>query len=87
VAVKLYIPIQAVVNRSELLQIFMVDTPIVDPTTGRVLQILKDPPWGAYGPVPGDPAWFSPMVDSRRAVCQVLSSYALGRCLRAGGYF
>jgi hypothetical protein len=80
----LNLPIQAVVDRSAPLQLFLVDTPV--PAVHPVL-ILRNPIGGTYGPMPSDPAVSSSRVNPRLAVCQVLSAYAVPRCLRGGGYF
>jgi hypothetical protein len=84
---QLNLPIQAVVDRSVPLQRFVVDTPVVDPQTGTLLAILKNPVGGVHGPDPNDPMGFSSAVNPRLAVCQILSGYAIPRCLLGGGYF
>ena len=40
-----------------------------------------------FGSDPNDPAWFSSQVDPRSGICSLLSSYAVGACLRRGRYF
>ena len=52
----LSLPIQAAVDREAMLQRFVVDTPVIDPTTGKVLEILRNPINGSYGPEPNDPS-------------------------------
>ena len=85
----LHLPIQAVVDRRTPLSL----GPLIDqevrqpPKTGKVIQILRSPVDGPYGFDPNEPAWFPPQVNPRTAVCQMLSSYAVSRCLRGGGYF
>jgi hypothetical protein len=81
------LPIQGVVDRSAPLQHFMIDTRIVDPNTGSVLQIFRNPAGGVHGPDPNDPAGFSPLVNPLLAVCQILSADARPRCMAGGGYF
>ncbi len=84
----LHLPIQAVVDRSmPLSKAPVIDLEVRDPQTKRVIQILRNPVDGPYGFDPGDPVWFPPQVNPRIAVCQVLSSYAVSRCLRGGRYF
>ena len=51
----LHLPTQAVVDRSVLLEMFLVETPIRD-TRGTLIQILKNTTTGGpFGPLPGDP--------------------------------
>jgi hypothetical protein len=84
----LHLPIQAVVDRAVPLSYApLIDQEVRNPKTNELIQILRGPVDGPYGPDPGDPAWFPPQVNGRIAVCQVLSSYAVSRCLRGGGYF
>jgi len=85
----MHLPIQAVVDRAAPLGIApMIRQEVHNPKKPReVIQILLSPWHGPYGSDPGDPAWFPPQVNPRTAVCQVLSSYAVSRCLRGGGYF
>jgi hypothetical protein len=84
----LHLPIQAVVDRRAPLSLApMIDQEVHEPKTGKVIQILRAPVHGPYGFDPNDPVWFPPHVNPRTAVCQVLSSYAVSRCLRGGGYF
>lgn len=83
----LKLPVQGAVDRSSPLDIYLVAQPVTD-TSGRTLEILKDPVGGseAVG-LPGDPAWFPESVNPQVAVCHILSSYAMSRCLRGRGYF
>lgn len=81
----LKLPIQATVDRATPPDIFLVATEVTD-STGRVIETLKNPVGGPYGPLPADPGYF-PAVDPRLAVCHVLSGYARARCARGGGYF
>jgi len=86
----LNLPTQAVVDRTAPLSFATIDKevrPTRGPRAGQVIQILQDPVDGPFGFHPSDPAWFPPHVNPRIAVCQVLSSYAVSRCLRGGGYF
>ena len=84
----LHLPIQAVVDRAMPLSIApLIDQEVRDPQSKRVIEILRNPVGGPYGSDPGDPVWFPPQVNPRIAVCQVLSSYAVSRCLRGGRYF
>ena len=82
----LHLPIQAVVDRRTPLSL----APMLDKEVrsgNKVIQILRTPVDGPYGFDPNEPAWFPPQVNPRTAVCQMLSSYAVSRCLRGGGYF
>lgn len=84
----LHLPIQGVVDRSELFKYEpLLLKPVIDPNTNIEIQILATQPDGPYGTDPNDPAWFSPSVNPRVAVCHILSSYAAARCSRGGGYF
>jgi hypothetical protein len=80
------LPVQGVVDRSALLDIYLVGTPVID-DDGKTVEILEDPVGGPYGALPGDPAWFPQSVNPRLAVCHTLSGYAAARCLRGRGYF
>jgi hypothetical protein len=82
----LNLPIQTVVDRSVPLSYTTVDQEVRN-RDGQLIQILRNPVDGPYGSEPGDPVWFPQHVNPRIAVCQVLSSYAVSRCLRGGGYF
>lgn len=84
----LHLPIQDVVDRSELFTYPpFLRTPVIDKQTNKVIQILATQVDGSYGAEPSDPAWFPPSVNPRVAVCHILSSYAVSRCSRGGGYF
>jgi hypothetical protein len=74
-----HLPVQAVVDRSDLLQPMMVDIEVI--ANGTVIQILRYPEFGPYGRDVNDPAWFSDRVSPRTAICGVLAPYAAARCL------
>jgi hypothetical protein len=78
------LPVQAVVNRLSPLEPMLVDIEIL--SDGKVIQILRYPEFGPYGPDPNDPGWFSTPVNPR-AVCAVLAPYAAARCLAGVGYW
>lgn len=82
--VKGRVPVQSVVDRSDLLEPTTVD---IEVTTedGTVIQILRYPQFGPYGGDPNDAAWFSDLVNSRRAICGALAPYAAARCLAGVG--
>jgi hypothetical protein len=83
----LRLPVQAIVDRREVLAEFTVDTNIVDPKPPHaLLKILRDPVFGPYGNMPADPGSFSRQFNAATAVCAVLSAPAAARCMRAGGY-
>lgn len=82
----LNLPIQAVVDRSVLLSYATIDQEVRN-NEGQLIQILRSPVDGPFRREPSDPSWFPPHVNPRIAVCQVLSAYAVSRCLRGGGYF
>jgi len=77
---ELKLPVQAVVDRSVLLDVYLLS---------RTVQgtVVKDPVDGPYGALPGDPVWFSPMVDPRLRACEMFPGYGNGWCLSGGGYF
>jgi hypothetical protein len=82
----LKLPVQAAVDRSVPLDIYLVRQPV--PPTGPAEEFLEDPVGGAEAvALPGDPAWFPKSVNPQVAVCQVLSGYAAAQCLRGRGYF
>jgi hypothetical protein len=82
----LHLPVQAVVDRSAPLSYATIDQEVRN-DKGQLIQILRNPVDGPYGREPADPGWYPRHVDPRMAVCQILSSYAVARCLRGGGYF
>lgn len=84
----LRLPVQATVDRSARLDIYLVPggTPVTD-SKGNVIAILKNPVGGPYGSLPGDPAWFPDTVNTRLAVCHILSGYAAARCPGGMGAF
>jgi hypothetical protein len=82
----LRLPVQATVDRSASLDIYLVATPVTD-SSGHVVEILENPVGGPYGALPGDPAWFPATMNTRLAVCHVLSGYAAARCRAGRGYF
>jgi hypothetical protein len=82
----LNLPVQAVVDRSAPLSYTTIDQEVRN-KDGVLIQIVRNPVDGPYGREPSDPGWFPPYVNPRMAVCQILSSYAVSRCLRGGGYF
>jgi hypothetical protein len=72
---QLRLPIQAApVNRSDIPQPFLVDF--------GPFKIIPE-----VDPQPDPHSYFSSEVDSRIAICPVLSAYAVAGCLRAGGLF
>jgi hypothetical protein len=73
----LYLPIQAAVDRSTPLEIYLVEQPIT--VDGNVVEILANPVGGPYGPLPGDPAWFARRLDPRVAAGQLAARYAASR--------
>jgi hypothetical protein len=75
---QLKLPVQGVVDRAAILDIYQIPNPVTDPDTPQGLQ---------FGTLPNDPDWFSERVNPRVAVCQILSSYAAARCLHGRGYF
>jgi hypothetical protein len=82
----LKLPVQAAVDRSVPLDIYLVRQPV--PPTGTAEEILEDPVGGAEAvALPGDPAWFPKSVNPQVAVCQILSGYAAAQCRRSRGYF
>jgi hypothetical protein len=82
----LKLPVQATVDRSIPLDVYLVPQPV--PPDGPPLEIVKDPVGGREAAaLPGDPAWFPESVNPRVAVCQILSGYAAAQCLRGRGYF
>jgi hypothetical protein len=83
----LHLPIQGVVDRRTPLSLAPMIDKEVRNKDGVVIQILRSPVAGPYGFDPNEPAWFPPQVNPRTAVCQVLSSYAVSRCVRGRGYF
>jgi hypothetical protein len=83
----LKLPVQAAVDRSVPLDIYLVRQP-VPPTGPPYLEYLEDPVGGAEAvALPGDPAWFPKSVNPQVAVCQILSGYAAAQCRRGRGYF
>jgi hypothetical protein len=78
----LRLPVQAVVDREEMLQPFMIDTPITDPTTGKVLEVLRAPVNGSHGSEPSDPAFFCAKIDFRVGLGHVFSSDTVPDCAR-----
>jgi len=82
----LRLPVQSVVDRSVLLDIYLVAQPVT--VNGVTVEILKDPVGGSEAvPLPGDPAWFPESINPQVAVCHILSGYAAAQCLRGRGYF
>ncbi len=77
---QLKLPVQGVVDRSMLLDIYLVATPVID-ATGKTVEILKNPVGGPYGALPGDPCRFRESVNPHFGVCHVLSGYAVAPCL------
>lgn len=75
---ELKLPVQGVVDRAAVLDIYLIPNPVSDPEEPKGLPL---------GALPGDPAWFPESVNPRVAVCKILPGYAAGRCLRARGYF
>lgn len=74
----LKLPVQGVVDRAAVIDIYLIPNPVHDP----------DEPQGlAFGALPGDPVWFPESVNPRVAVCKILSGYAAASCLGARGYF
>lgn len=74
----LKLPVQGVVDRAAVIDIYLIPNPVHDP----------DEPQGLiFGTLPGDPAWFPESVNPRVAVCKILSGYAAASCLGARGYF
>ena len=83
-AVPAILPVQAPVDRTNLLDVFSIDTE-VKKSDGTVLRILRRP-WGfPLGPLPGDPGPVPIGFDTRQGVCHVLSTNAAAPCLRAVG--
>jgi hypothetical protein len=62
---ELMLPVQAAVDRSELLDVYLVSILTHDNQTGEPL-IRKEPVGGPYGSLPGDPAAFTPGPAARR---------------------
>jgi hypothetical protein len=71
----LRLPVQGVVDRSVLLHMYLISTPVID-STGKTVEILKDPVGGPYGALPADPAWFGEGAGYRFAVCLLRSRRA-----------
>lgn len=82
----LKLPNQVSIDRSVPLSSYMLTIVITD-NHGDVIQKLNNPIGGPYGAVPSDPAYFPDGVNTRVAVCQVLTANAAMRCLRFGGNF
>ena len=61
---ELALPVQAVVDRSIILDVYLVSTLLHDKTTGEPV-ILRAPVGGPFGPLPGDPATFTASARSR----------------------
>jgi hypothetical protein len=79
VYMQLKLPVQAAVDRSVPLAIYLVATDVFD-SGGNIVEILNEPVGGSYGSLPGDPAWSAANVNPRLAVCRLLSGYASARC-------
>jgi hypothetical protein len=80
---KVELPVQAApINRSKLLQRFMIHVPAGKNPEGKdeFLDVVR-------GPEPNDRAYFSPEVDPSLGVCRIVSSYAVAPCFWAGGLF
>jgi hypothetical protein len=77
------LPVQSVVDRTTVLEPMLVDTAITH--NGKVLEILRYPVFGPYGPLPSDPARFADDVNPRTALCGVLAPYARAECVAHGG--
>ena len=75
---QLKLPVQGVVDRAATLDIYLIPNPVTDPDTPQGLQ---------FGTLPNDPVWFPESVNSRVAVCHILSGHAAARCLHGRGYF
>lgn len=73
----LYLPIQATVDRSILLEIYLVTQSITE--NGNVIEILGNPVGGPYGALPGDPAWFRGNLGPRTTAYQLAARYAASR--------
>lgn len=80
------LPVQAVVDRSVLLDMFMRSVYVRD-KDGSVIQILKNPVGGPYGMMPGDLGWFSVSIDPRVLGCEMFRGHDAGRCAVRGRYF
>jgi hypothetical protein len=72
----------APIDRSKLLQTFMVGYPVGEIAAGKteLLRVVS-------GPEPNDKAHFSRWVNPSLGICRMLSSYAVGPCFRTGGLF
>jgi hypothetical protein len=74
-----YLPVQAVVDRTDMLSPKLVDIDIFD-VQGNIIQVLRYPEFGAYGRLPSDPGVFSLPVSFGTAICPTLAAYAAARC-------
>jgi hypothetical protein len=77
------LPALGVVDRHARLSFGTLDRPVRQ--DGTVIQILRYPVFGSYGPDPNDPAWFSHRIGGRVAVCNALAPYAAARSFARGG--
>jgi hypothetical protein len=74
------LPVQTVVDRTVPPDVFYIDEKFPE-------LILRQEYGAPAGRLPGDPAHFPPDLDSRSAVCHVLSPVAAMRCLGNRFYF
>jgi hypothetical protein len=74
------LPVQGIVDRRQALGPAMMDVKLITPS-GKLVEVLRVPVGGNYGPSPADPARFSERVNPRTAVCGVLAPYAAAACL------
>lgn len=72
------IPTQFAVDRSEPLERFRLDIPIVE--NDRVIQVLRFPPFGRTGPDPAEPPAFSRRSDASHSICSILAPRAALQC-------
>jgi hypothetical protein len=76
------LPVQAAVNRSEVLQAQTVDIVIRD-RNGNIEETLRFPVFGRFGRDVNDPGRFTPVPPT--AICAMLSPFAAARCMAGGG--
>jgi hypothetical protein len=76
------VPIQASpVDRRVLLARFVIEVPAGLNPAGKDAFVDE-----VLGPEPNDRAYFSARRNTKFAVCRILSSYAVGRCLRGEAF-
>lgn len=69
------LPVQGIVDRRQALGPAMVGIKVITPS-GTLVETLRVPVGGNYGPSPADPAWFSERIDPRAAMGGGLAAYA-----------